>query len=63
MEPATRLRQSQIPAILADVGGGVRRMSIRVRGPEMVQTSQVMRAVYQAEGGGSIIVEAEIPRR
>ena len=28
MEPATRLRKSPIPAILAVVGGGIRRMSV-----------------------------------
>jgi hypothetical protein len=29
-EPATRLRKSPMPAILAVVGGGIRRMSVRV---------------------------------
>ena len=33
MEPATRLRKSPIPAILAVVGGGIRRMSAYQRAP------------------------------
>jgi len=31
MEPATRLRQSPIPAILAVVRGGIRRMSAKIQ--------------------------------